>query len=104
VLEPDPDFGGGVLSDVSNDCSHTWSKFDTTSKTWSCTWNVNSDSNWLTTDGTKIVVDTSLATASSTYYYSTTWYYLWCACSGTTYTYYGDMKGDTFYFQIKTAP
>ena len=88
VLEPMTTFGGGVLANLKYDCSHTWSNFDITSKTWSCPSIVNAIQNWINTDGFKIVVDTSLITASSTYYFAITWYFLWCACSGTTYTYY----------------
>ena len=64
---------------------------------------MNSKSNWLTTDGTKIVVDTSKATASTTMYGVETGYYLWCACSSSTYSRY-DYEYAYLYFQIKTKP
>ncbi len=63
---------------------------------------MNSKSNWLTTDGNKIVVDTSLASASTTIYTVYTYYHLWCACTGSSYSRY-TYKYAYFYFQIKTG-
>jgi hypothetical protein len=52
MLEPDPDFDGGDLTSIVTDCNHNITYFDSTTKTWTCPWDVNSKSNWLTTDGT----------------------------------------------------
>ena len=68
MLEPDPDFVGGDLTSNVTDCNHDITYFDSTTKTWTCPWDVNSKSNWLTTDGTKIVVNTNLAPASTIRY------------------------------------
>ncbi len=69
MLEPDLYFYGGAIStSFTVDCNHNLTYFDTVTKTWTCPWDVNSKSNWLTTDGTKIVIDTSLAPASTTIY------------------------------------
>jgi hypothetical protein len=84
MVEPDPDFSGGTLSSYTFDCNSDLSYYTAASKTWNCLWDVNSKSNWLITDGLKIVVDTTLATASTTRYSVTTNYYLWCACTGST--------------------
>jgi hypothetical protein len=78
--------------------------FDPTTKIWNCPWDVNPKSNWLITDGTKIVVDTSKALASTTKYKVVTKYYLWCACSGSAYTDTYYEKTATFYFQIQKPP
>ncbi len=99
TLEPDPDFYGGDFDYFGVDCNSNIAYFDTATKIWNCPWEVNSNSNWLTTDGYKIVVDTSLAPASSTEYEVTTIWYLWCTCSDSTYTQYSDTS-DYFYFQI----
>jgi hypothetical protein len=99
LLEPDPDFDGGVFTSSYSDCENNLGYYSTTTKIWNCPWVVNSLSNWLTTDGLKIVVDTSLATASTTIYTVTSWYYLWCACTGSTYIGYG-LEGSRFYFKI----
>jgi hypothetical protein len=64
---------------------------------------VNYLTDWLTTDGTKIVVDTSKAPASTIVYEVKTYYWLWCACSSNIYTYYVEGFA-SFYFQIKTTP
>jgi hypothetical protein len=88
TLEPDPNFYGGGLSSSNNDCEHDFGYYDAATKIWNCPWDVNSKLNWLTTDGFKIVVDTSLATASTTIYSVSTYYYLWCACTDSTYLYY----------------
>ena len=88
TLEPDPDFSGGSITTSVTDCGGNIANFNTATKTWSCIWDVNSKSNWLTTDGFKIVVDTSLAPDSTTLYSVLTIWKLWCACSGSTYTYY----------------
>ena len=90
MLEPDPEFNGGSIYTYGGNCNRDLTKFNYSTKTWNCPWDVNSKSNWLTTDGTKIVVDTSKALASTTKYKVETKYYLWCACSGSTYT-------DTYY-------
>ncbi len=83
VLEPDPDFNdGGAFYTNKIDCSNDSSYYNDVTQIWNCPWDVNSLSNWLTTDGTKIVVDTSLATASTTVYSVKTIYYLWCKCTG----------------------
>jgi hypothetical protein len=68
ILEPDPYIWGGSLSNSAYNCNNNLNYFDSTNKTWNCPWDVNSKSNWLATDGTKIVVDTSKATASTTVY------------------------------------
>ncbi len=70
MLEPNPYFSGGAIyTSQAKNCNHEISQyFNSTTKTWKCPWDVNSKSNWLTTDGTKIVVDASLATASTTRY------------------------------------
>jgi hypothetical protein len=102
TLEPDPIFYGGALDNSAVNCNNDLVKFNTATKTWDCTWDVNSKSNWLTTDGTKIVVDTNLAPASKTIYEVYTYYHLWCNCIDSTYTKYGS-TGAYFYFQIKTA-
>ena len=52
MLEPDPDFVGGDLTSNVTDCNHDINYFDSTTKTWTCPWDVNFKSNWLTTDGT----------------------------------------------------
>ncbi len=100
MLEPDPDFTGGVLFTYANDCNNKITYYNAATKTWNCPWAVNSKSNWLTTDGSKIVIDTSLATASTTVYFVTTKYYLWCACTGSTYTNTWSNKDAYFYFKI----
>jgi hypothetical protein len=68
MLEPDPDFYGGAISNTASDCNLNIGYYNSTSKKWNCPWPVNSLTSWLKTDGFKIVVDTSLATASSTIY------------------------------------
>jgi hypothetical protein len=68
MLEPDPDFFGDVLATSAIDCNNDLAYFDAATKTWNCPWVVNSKSNWLTTDGYKIVVDTMLAPSSTTIY------------------------------------
>ncbi len=60
-------------------------------------------STWLTTDGTKIAVDTSLAPSSTELYYVYTSYELWCACTDSTYTYQSSNIEAEFCFQIKSA-
>ncbi len=74
MLEPDPYFYGGAIStSFTVNCNHNLTQyFDSATKTWNCPWDVNSKSNWLTTDGTKLVVDTNLAPASTTWYYVST--------------------------------
>jgi hypothetical protein len=67
MLEPNPDFYASLYT-IAIDCNHEISYFDTVTKTWTCPWDVNSKSNWLTTDGTKIVVNTNLAPASTIRY------------------------------------
>jgi hypothetical protein len=98
TLEPDPDFYGGTISTSVIDCSSNIDYYNATTKVWNCPWHVNSLSNWLTTDGTKIVVDTNLVPAS-TVYRVTTIFKLWCACTGTTYTRYSGTSS-SFYFCI----
>jgi hypothetical protein len=89
MLEPYPYFYSGALATYEAvNCNNDLAYYNTATKTWNCSWDVNSKSDWLTTDGTKIVVDTSKATASTTLYYVETGYYLWCACSDSTYTNY----------------
>jgi hypothetical protein len=68
MLEPDPDFSGGAIYTSFRDCSNNLTYFNSTTKTWNCPWDVNSKSNWLTTDGYKITIDTNLAPASTTRY------------------------------------
>jgi hypothetical protein len=68
TLEPDPYFNNALGNSAIN-CNNTLDYFDSAAKTWNCPWDVNSKSNWLTTDGTKIVIDTSMAAASTTVYY-----------------------------------
>jgi hypothetical protein len=104
MLEPDPYFIGGVLYNPwADNCKHNLVYFNATTKTWNCPWDVNSLSNWLTTDGIKIVVDTSLAPASVAVYYVETKYHLWCTCTDSTYTQYSS-RSAYFYIQIKTTP
>jgi hypothetical protein len=68
MLEPDPNFTGSPLYAYNSDCKNNFVYFDTANKKWNCPWEVNSKSNWLTTDGTKIVIDTSLAPISFTFF------------------------------------
>jgi hypothetical protein len=102
TLEPALYFYGGALYNSAINCNNNLTYFDAATKTWDCPWDVNSKSNWLTTDGTKIVIDTSKAPASTTIYEVYTNYHLWCNCIESTYTKYGS-TGAYFYFQIKTA-
>jgi hypothetical protein len=99
MLEPDPDFNGGVLTESDDDCQNNIVYYSAANKIWDCPWVVNSKSNWLKTDGFKIVVDTSLATASSILYRVYTFYSLWCACTDSVYQYKTKRDGN-FYFQI----
>jgi hypothetical protein len=99
TLEPDPDFYGGTISTGDIDCSSNIDYYNATTKIWNCPWDVNSLSNWLTTDGFKIVVDTSLVTASAEVFEVYTIFKLWCACTGTTYTQYSYTSAE-FFFQI----
>jgi hypothetical protein len=99
TLEPNPDFSGGTISTTDIDWSYDFKYFNAATKTWNCPWDVNSKSNWLTTDGTKIIVDTTKAPAYTTVYEVKTIYYLWCKCSGSTYS-YEDEKSAYFYFEI----
>ncbi len=84
MLEPDLIFWGGAIDGSRNNCNHDLVYFNAVTKTWNCLWDVNNLTNWLTTDGTKIVVDTSKAPASTTVYEVEIIYILWCACD-TTY-------------------
>jgi hypothetical protein len=72
MLEPDPNFSGGVLQTTVLDCNHDITYYNAATKTWNCLWDVNSKSNWLTTDGYKIVVDTNLAPTFTQQEYVTT--------------------------------
>ncbi len=70
VLEPDPEFDGGLINNASSkNCNHDIAYFNSGTKTWNCVWAVNSSQSWLTTDGTKIVVNTNLVEASTQLYY-----------------------------------
>jgi hypothetical protein len=88
TLEPDPEFIGGALSNSYVNCNNNLAYYNSATKIWNCPWDVNSKSNWLTTDGNKIVVETSLAPASTTIYTVLTLCYLWCACTGSSYSRY----------------
>jgi hypothetical protein len=68
MLEPDLYFSSGKLNNPGINCNNNLTYFDADTKTWNCPWDVNSKSNWLITDGTQIIIDTSLAPSSTTKY------------------------------------
>ena len=103
TLEPNLSFTGGGISTPAVDCSNNIANYNTATKTWNCPWEINSKSDWLSTDGTKILVDTSKAPASATVYVAATSYDLWCACTDSTYTRYSSNFA-YYYFQIQPPP
>ena len=42
MLEPDPEFNGGLIYTYGVNCNCDLTKFNYSTKTWNCTWDVNS--------------------------------------------------------------
>ena len=42
MLEPDPEFNGGSIYTYGGNCNRDLTKFNYSTKTWNCTWDVNS--------------------------------------------------------------
>jgi hypothetical protein len=104
MLEPYTYFNFGAGWKLVVDCNKNLAYFDSSTKTWNCPTDLTFMPVWLTTDGFKIAVDTNFAPASETRYEVDTYYYLWCACTGSSFARYNDTASIArFYFQIKTG-
>jgi hypothetical protein len=62
MLEPDPEFNYQDFGySTAVNCNNNLTYFNVQTKKWDCPWDANTKTNWLTTDGTNMVVDTSKA-------------------------------------------